>query len=130
MSAEILRRAAALMQERAGAATPGPWESGTDGWTETVSGDGEDWCFVRRVGSASDITEHMLHGQPEIDSQTMADAEHIAAWDPAVALAVADWLDSLVDAMTNPNARYGGASTGREEASALAVARLYLGAAS
>lgn len=46
-------------------------------------------------------------------------AEHIASWHPAVALAVADWLDACL--ARDPRA------LGTEAESALAVARAYLG---
>ena len=65
MSAEMLRKAAALMRERAEAATP------SDG---THWGDGK--------------------GYSPLSYARQNDAEHIASWHPAVALAVADWLDA------------------------------------
>lgn len=69
MSAETLRRAAALMRERAEAATSGPWErNGDDIW---MPGD------VIAVTTCRDVT---------------ADVDHIASWHPIVALAVADSL--------------------------------------
>lgn len=68
------------------AATPGPWEYGIDGWTETISGDGEDWSYVRRVGE-NEITSQMLHGG-DLDEQTERDHAHIAAFDPPTVLAL------------------------------------------
>lgn len=69
MSAAVLREAAALMRERAEAATPGPWtyEDAPNGFP------------------------------PMVDKPHLSDAEHIASWHPAVALAVADWLDAQAD---------------------------------
>lgn len=74
MSAETLRRAAALMRERAEAATPGPWATGRSS---------DDMpAFVRKPGWWV------------IASRTDdGDAHHIASWQPLVALAVAEWLD-------------------------------------
>jgi len=74
---ETLRRAAALMRERALPATPGPWVA--DGLEGTLSApDGG-----------------VLHVQMWSD----ADAEHIASWHPSVALAVADLLDAVARAV-------------------------------
>ena len=135
MSAETLRRAAALMRERAGLAMPGPWVAfwpgdGTTRVVEQVSGERDE---VAACGS-------------------IAESDHIASWHPAVALAVADWLDaeawlldslepfvSMFDAALNQVS--GGTarlSLGRTEdgqpdlradssEQALAVARAYLG---
>lgn len=72
MSADTLRRAAALMRERAEAATPGPWE-----------------------------VDHFGHGVRERSGRGLASAHnakcevaaHIASWHPAVAMAVAEWLE-------------------------------------
>ena len=95
MSADVLRKAAALMRERAEAAGPNdPWFTSDD------------------------------------DANTPEDAEHIASWHPAVALAVADWLDATavrVEAAREP--KDGGARNHgwRGSRQALAVARAYLG---
>lgn len=99
MSAEVLRRAAALMRERARAATSGPWESIPAGaWTGRVFGDDDEM-----VAKTSTETPDN-HGN----------AEHIASWHPAVAFAVADLLiEASVDWPEHP--------------AALAVARAYLG---
>lgn len=67
---EELRKAARLMRERAEAAR----------------------------GSLSDIVPdwHSVRGLRD-DGKTLGDAEHIASWTPAVALAVADWLTQVAD---------------------------------
>jgi hypothetical protein len=57
----------------------------------------------------------------EYDQQGSADAAHIASWHPAVALAVADWLDDC--ARLPATTFHGQVFDGR----ALAVARAYLG---
>lgn len=76
MSAELLREAAALMRSRAVAANA--------------------------CGMVSDCTDpaHAWYPLDELRSRFSdarrgsAAAEHIASWHPAVALAVADWLDT------------------------------------
>lgn len=112
MSAEILRRAAALMRERAGAAT----------WTLMPWG-------VDEVGA---VWAQEADGQPvPISSRsTDNDAEHIASWHPVVALAVADWLEQtagdwqlIEDGLLWSSAIAWDATKVR----ALAVARAYLG---
>ncbi len=103
MSAEVLRRAASLMRERAQAATDAPW-------------------VVERAHP--DMPAYVAHeGWWVIASRTEQwDAEHIASWHPAVALAVADWLDSAAD-------RFDQATTlaGADADHAVTVARAYLG---
>lgn len=93
MSSEVLRQAARLMRERA---------------AEASYGDGA-WCSAYLASSirnmqrncAWDCPEHAPWGGPdrteECDQPTRYAGEHIASWHPAVALAVADWLDSVVD---------------------------------
>jgi hypothetical protein len=66
MSAELLRRAATQMRERAEA---------TSSVTELS---GQEWHHVESLMGEGKWAE---------------DAEHIASWTPTVALAVADWLD-------------------------------------
>jgi hypothetical protein len=68
--ADQLRQAAALMRERAQAATPGPWSAAADGlvWPEGP-------------------------GDPVSGSTQIEDAEHIAGADPTTMLAVADLLN-------------------------------------
>jgi hypothetical protein len=100
VSAEALRRAAALMRERAEAAeaslTPDWWEAHALDWLTGAS------------------------GVPSL-------AAHIASWHPAVALAVADWLDeaaALIAAAFNPE---GLVEHRPDLRAALAAARAYLG---
>lgn len=100
MSAEVLREAARLMRERAAGATaftdaktgsPLAWIQGLDGWV-------------------------FDHGAAQIAcAMTSENSEHIASWHPAVALAVADWLDAVSEFNPSPTSP------------ALAVARAYLG---
>lgn len=117
MSAELLRRAAALMRERAEAATPGPW--------------------LNRRGPG----EHVLVVNGVVNVETAnprEDRRHIASWHPAIALAVADWLDlSASDAWAwGPMCPCGDVCDDCDDNSweqharkALAVARAYLGEA-
>lgn len=75
MSGEILRRAAALMRERAEAATPGPWSAVPRTTTHNVQGHGRSVVVTPQT------------------RVSMSNTAHIASWHPSVALAVADWLD-------------------------------------
>ena len=121
MSSELLREAAALMRERAEAAT----------WTDAPWG-------VDEIGA---VWAQEADGQsvPISSRSTDENAEHIASWHPAVALAVADWLtvtawwieDELHDDPAAPMdwTSSTGATAERVKA-ALKVARTYLGRAS
>lgn len=109
MSAETLRRAAALMRERAEAA-------------------GRDWNADCEPGDSlhlwvTDYDPSDPTGQTAMQRLVGgADApwsEHIASWHPAVALAVADWLEYVAD--------QGDRAAINHRARALAVARAYLG---
>jgi hypothetical protein len=108
MSAELLRRAAAKMRERAEAVTPGPWSEVADG--ELMG------CFAVVAGGENQFTI-----APAVIPMN---AEHIASWHPAVALAVADWLDRCAEfaAREDGNGRPWACDT-----NALKVARAYLG---
>lgn len=94
------------MRSRAEAANEGPWAPETnhsgyhqDIWSELGAG--------RRFQLGGDFVP--------------PDAEHIASWHPAVALAVADWLDSVADR--------DGTCRSVESEPALAVADAYLNVA-
>ena len=120
MTADILREAAALMRERAEAATPGPWSE---------VGDGELMGCCAVVAGGDDE----FNVAPAV---IPSNAEHIAAADPPFVLAVADGLiaaaadiwahgplcgcslgcDDCDDALWEPHARR-----------ALATARAYRG---
>jgi hypothetical protein len=93
VSAETLRRAAALMRERAEAAADGPWAAvvlGSEGYAVLGDRPAEDRRLSRlRVARL---------GWEDWDTDK-SDAEHIASWHPAVALAVADLLDNEANAM-------------------------------
>lgn len=106
MSADLLREAAALMRERAQAALR------ADVWTR----DGLADAF----GTYVDAVDETAITDEELD----ADAEHLGAWHPAVALAVADWLEEEVDRFGD---RVDEAMFDIICERALAVARAYLG---
>lgn len=115
--AEVMRRAAALMRKRAEDATPGPWERPLD--TRTKSAviaalpDDEEGSY-RSGMIPAEFASHKgptgrYAGQRErvgvVSASTWSggggfarkrsgrDLEHIASWDPVVALAVAEWLE-------------------------------------
>lgn len=77
MSAEKLREAARLMRERAEAAKGSPWE-----FSEEPGRWSSEWAIF-----SADA------GHDFAMCESDDDAAHIASWHPAVALAVADWLD-------------------------------------
>src|SRR5690349_8101308 len=85
MSADLLREAAALMRSRAEGATGGRWVVSGDGIYVNPDWTDEGWLtYDALVAEVSDSPDEAV---------TEDDAEHIASWHPAVALAVADWLD-------------------------------------
>lgn len=95
MTTTLRRRAAALMRERASAATPGRWRVETGVFVPTradiKSGDGE----VPHRGTLWVAVDGEGAGALEL-----ADAEYIASWPPAVATIVAALLDGTVDVDT------------------------------
>lgn len=122
VTADLLREAAAKMRERAEAATPGPWH--------VCEGDEHegDWADERVSGPGHEPIAALDSADYESDPDEPSaenDAVHIASWHPAVALAVADWLDRAADLYAaNP---YDDRFPGSETARALAIARAYLG---
>lgn len=107
MSTDTIRRAAAAMRERAEAATPGTWMPDPD----------------EEVGTAEVIIEeYECHEVARISCDFGTDAAHIASWHPAVALAVADWLE-VVAGYGEPQPGHGT----RNFDAALVAARAYLG---
>jgi len=82
--AETMRRAAARMRERAEAASClgmsiSPWRTGEP-------------YDCRCCEEVTDATGSLI---AKVDDRQ---SEHIASWHPAVALAVAEWLDAAADA--------------------------------
>jgi hypothetical protein len=121
MSAEKLREAAALMRERAVSAAD-VW--GVSVWRASLSelkdrdGYREVPSYMQTHVAADDAHGSVILASPWTDQ---APTIHAASWHPAVALAVADWLDA--------SATHADSTGGRcicHEA-ALAVASAYLG---
>ena len=114
MSAELLRRAADQMRERAKAVTPGPW---------TVENTGS---HMHDSWAVADVERYQSYTNSVACGEDKPLADHIASWHPAVAVAVAEWLDATAD---NADAiGYDGpGQAGSPHAVALAVARAYLG---
>lgn len=107
MSTEYLHETARMIREKATHPdlSGGPWFASPHG---DVHDDGSLWVCDTQSGEA---------------------AEHIASWHPAVALAVADWLDSIAAwPMIDQYVRdyFTGAAPGTAKA-ALAVARAWRG---
>ena len=91
-AAETIRRAARFMRERAAQADPGPWRYLSSGSSREEAG--------HRAGSESTWISagfrSTLHVEcRDFGRQAAIDADHFASWHPAVALAVADWLDDV-----------------------------------
>ena len=84
--ADLLRRAAALMRERAEAATSGPWEFRPRRGFESMRDNPATIGFLDTAGYFVMLREGTW--------TTEADMTHVVSWHPAVALAVADWLDA------------------------------------
>ncbi len=107
MSAEILRRAAALMRERADAATEGPWRCDPEHKRDSRPAD----CY--------DVIDSDTF--PVVGSIEHADAAHIASWQPAIAIRIHDWLLRVADDAVRDNYEPD------EFESAVDIAALYLG---
>ena len=77
---DLIREAAALMRERAEAATEGGprWETGPDD-----------------MHGPSRLVVYPADSDSAVAFAGYEDAEHIASWHPTVALAVADWLSDI-----------------------------------
>jgi hypothetical protein len=105
--AETIRRAAALIRERAGGCEPRRWHwkaLGEKRYPQRVSSDGN----VALIAETFISPEHRPY-----------EAEHIASWSPPVALAVAEWLDDAAEAYD--------AFPGSVPGHSLRIARAYLG---
>ena len=114
---EILRKAAALIRERADLPyVKGEWEVVGNGGIHKRSSSPR----IHHPWLASTCVN--LHNEDDEREVNQAVAEHIASWHPAVALAVADWLDEVAR-----QKEIGGVVDTRMSNRALAVARAYLG---
>jgi hypothetical protein len=108
-----LRETAKLIRERASHATTGRWEVGDDGFGQPG---------VRTADSP--IAECVAHDPGGPLTRARLDARHIASWDPAVALAVADLIDKAAD-VAEYCATKGYDPQGDAYLAAIAVARAY-----
>ena len=115
--ADELRHAAKLMRDRAEAATPGPWEA-SGRVVDQAAGD-----YADVIGSEVECMAYCYGGTAVLPVK--ADAEYIASMHPAVALAVADWLDNEAAATELVAAE--GPALGLPTRAAVALARAYLG---
>lgn len=88
----ILRRAAKLLRERAGNATPGPWTSSRTDAGARYSALVAPTKHPDRRGACWDY-DPAYGGCLVGESLVEADREYIALMHPPVALALADWLD-------------------------------------
>lgn len=87
----LVRRVAEIIRERATNATPGDWgddPSVTHGFSVKAHHEGETY-FVAWTGD-----EENNDGEP---TNAYADQLYIAAMQPSVALALADWLERIAD---------------------------------
>jgi hypothetical protein len=116
----VLREAAALMRERAAAATPGVWSLWPDGIYVNPDSTDEGWLiYDAQVLEVSEEPDEFV---------TPDDAVHIASWHPAVALAVADWLDAEADRHESLREHGGrGLRVDGQVPNAFTVAHAYLG---
>lgn len=134
------------MRERAEAATPGEWsvfdmDEAEHAKDEPLNPPGKGWYWVwandRLPYYGAVLEPQRDHPNAPIGSaaindseggpQEQADAAHIASWHPAIALAVADWLDFQAEV----ERRLGGPDYETPaNHPALAVADAYLGSAS
>lgn len=129
--ADELREAARRMRDTAQAATPsadplpGGWAGfGTDadtlGRSMLFGGPAENGYRTSTIFSTAE--ERLCD---ECTGASDADVQHIASWHPAVALAVADWLDYAADKWGDTDPMFIG--RGVHVDAALKVARSYLG---
>ena len=104
-----LRTAAKWMRKRAEAATPGPWRP--------VSALYQDDAFSAVLDDRGDVDDPRtwLVGSGLGAVNPAGTVDHIASWQPSVALAVADWLEEEAAHEFAP-----------DPDPALAVARAYL----
>lgn len=112
-----LRAAAAEMRAKAEKATPGRWKL----WGMAVMADQDG---TSNVDTAVPVCA-TYSTDAESGRLRTYDADHIAGMHPAVALAVADWLDAAADGLSPE--RMSLSEAGPYAQGALAVAATYLG---
>lgn len=105
MSAELLRRAVALLRERAAATTPEDWFA-AGSWLDGIPARVAEVLPAGFVGAGSDAVPVVL-GVPPLDEQAAdprPNMEYIALMHPPVAAALAEWLEATaaeVDGFAN-----------------------------
>jgi hypothetical protein len=115
---DTIREAARQMRARADAATPGPWY--------TTSESARYGGLV--TAPTADYPEHDGYGgHPIGESMSAATRDHVAGWHPAVAITVADWLDSHAADLASANGDRNACDSPGDLGMALRVARAYLG---
>ena len=126
IDAAEIHRTAALMRERAGAATQGTWTSHEEHGRDICD---EAWSYVEvRTPAGQSIAATAYPGGPEQTEDPQADAAHIASWPPPVALAVADMLDAIGEHITSHDCEAHCEPGGCDQSkAAVAVVRTYLG---
>jgi hypothetical protein len=105
------------MRERAEKATSGPWEFRPRRGFQSMSDSPATIGFTDAAGYFVMFREGAW--------MTESDAEYVASWHPAVALAVADWLDMCAADLTGIPGQ--NITPSPYEAQAITVARAYLG---
>lgn len=117
MTAELLRRAAAHLRERAESATPGPWET-----FETLDAE----TFVSERGRrAFGVVSRPATGRGDYGANN---ARYIATMHPGVGLALAAWLENSAHHAESREAN-GMPADQSADPRPLAVARAVLGEA-
>ena len=120
----LLQEAVALIRERAVAASPSG-EGYAGGWNGYALGEGdgraEMFCGPVVNGYRTGVVFSFAEDCEDCERPSSADVAHIASWHPAVALAVADWLEQVAWLMEHGD-------VGRRMVDgAVDVARTYLG---
>jgi hypothetical protein len=109
-----LRKAARLMRERAWKATtiPGRWE--------------RNWAFYTHFVVPGDATNIAADNVARLKPQQRAAAEHIASWDPDMAMLLANILDSAAGQLEDAYGRKSRCDEPGGIDMALDIARTYM----
>lgn len=137
MSADLLRRAAALIRERSEAVAksmPPPWWvlNPHDTWVSVWYGDQAKVKGIDDGTVPEEEWEDIYETSGSLDNSDWDPplGRHVASWHPAVTLAVANWLDEQAGCLEEDATTFRFATPESREAmyaDALAVARAYLG---